>query len=269
MSGFLSGSQFGRKFAIRVGIFLTLTLGFPFIVYGLVVATGANRIGGAGGALAVVAGIYLKPVIIVAFLLSLILPCWRRMRSLGLPAYWGLIVPILFAADATYFMVLGAHWGVSFSLGIWRVNAPLFAISALFIGIAMAYAVSPSNDEPSGLGRFGRAGVVTAWLAIALLVVSLCLWVMGVWNFSIIWSMSSLPKGAPPFSPLYLAVSKVAGWLHMIKPFVCLALSGMVVWLTVVSRRSGGDGEISNPPGAGPSTVLASPNAPRTTFGRR
>ncbi|HEX7883695.1 MAG TPA: hypothetical protein VF499_13270, partial [Afipia sp.] len=155
--------------------------------------------------------------------------------------------------------------------GILRVNAPLFAISALFIGIAMAYAMSPSNDEPSGLGRFGNAGVVTAWLAIALLVFSLCLWGMGVWSFLIIWSMPSLPKGVPPFSPLYLAVSKVAGWFHMVKPFVCLAFSGMVVWLTVVSRRSGDDGEISNLPGkaTGPSAVLASPNAPRTTFGRR
>lgn len=268
MSGFLSGSQFGRKLAIRVGILLALTLGFPFIVYGLVVATGANQVSGAGGALAVVAGIYLIPVIIVVFLLSLILPCWRRMRSLGLPAYWGLIVPILFSADATYFTAVGAHWGVSFSLGIWRVNAPLFAILALFIGIAMAYAVPPSNDEPPGLGRFGRAGAVTGWLAIAALVIALCLWVMSAWIFSIIWSMSSLPKGMPPFSPFYRAVSKVAGWLFMMKPFVCLALSIMVVWLTALSRRSGGDGEMPGSSGRA-AAPLATPASPNAVFGRR
>jgi hypothetical protein len=89
MSGFLSGPQFGRKLAIRVGIFLALTLGFPFIVYGLVVATGASRVTGAVGALAVVAGVYLKPVIIGVFLISLVMPCWRRMRSLGLQPIGG------------------------------------------------------------------------------------------------------------------------------------------------------------------------------------
>ena len=42
MNRFMSGSQFGAKAGLRVGIFLALTLGFPFIVYGLVLATNAR-----------------------------------------------------------------------------------------------------------------------------------------------------------------------------------------------------------------------------------
>jgi hypothetical protein len=54
MGGYMSGSQFGVKAGWRVGIFLALTIGLPFIVYGLIVATGARRVGDASGALAVV-----------------------------------------------------------------------------------------------------------------------------------------------------------------------------------------------------------------------
>ena len=85
MGGYMSGSQFGAKAGWRVGIFLALTIGFPFIVYGLIVATGARGIGGASGAVAIVAGVYLKPVIILGFVISLLSPCWARMRNLGFP----------------------------------------------------------------------------------------------------------------------------------------------------------------------------------------
>jgi hypothetical protein len=111
MDRFMSGSQFGAKAGLRVGIFLALTLGFPFIVYGLVLATNARSVGGAAGALAVVAGIYLKPIIILGFLISLFSPCWRRMRSFGLPGLVGLLVPFLVLMDAMYFFGCGSALG--------------------------------------------------------------------------------------------------------------------------------------------------------------
>jgi hypothetical protein len=271
MSGFLSGPQFGRKLAIRVGIFLALTLGFPFIVYGLVIATGASRVAGAAGALAVVAGVYLKPVIIGVFLISLVMPCWRRMRSLGLPAYWGLIVPILIAADATYLLVLGTHWGVAFSLGIWRITAPFYALAALVMGLAMSFALPPSRDEPSGLARFGAAGDATKWLGLAVVAIALCLGAMNAWNFSRIWTMSSVPRVAPHFSPAYLMLSKASGWLYLAKPFVCVAFGVMIVWFTVMSRQDNDDGETPRKPGnSSESTVTLLPrNASPPVFGKR
>jgi hypothetical protein len=117
MGGYMTGSQFGVKVGWRVGIFLALTIGFPFIVYGLIVATGARGVGGASGALAVVAGTFLKPVIILGFVISLLSPCWQRMRSLGFPGFVGLLAPFLFLLDWPYFLAIGAHWG-AFSFGI-------------------------------------------------------------------------------------------------------------------------------------------------------
>src|SRR3954471_16610560 len=160
MRGFLSGSEFGAKVGWRVAIFIGLTLGFPFIMYGLIIVTNARSVGGASGALAVVAGLYLKPVILLVFLISLIGPCWRRMRSLGLAAAWGLFVPFLILMDGMYLTVLGAHWGVAFTLGIWTVNAPLFALTALAMLIAMSLASPPSDDSPSG--DFGSLGWICA-----------------------------------------------------------------------------------------------------------
>ena len=103
MGGYLTGSQFGVKVGWRVGIFLALTIGFPFIVYGLIVATGARGVGGASGALAVVAGVFLKPIIILGFVISLLSPCWQRMRSLGFPGFVGLLAPFLFSARLALF----------------------------------------------------------------------------------------------------------------------------------------------------------------------
>ena len=193
MGGYMTGSQFGVKVGWRVGIFLALTIGFPFIVYGLIVATGARGVGGASGALAVVAGTFLKPVIILGFVISLLSPCWQRMRSLGFPGFVGLLAPFLFLLDWPYFLAIGAHWGVAFSLGILVLNPPLFAMSALAMLIAMGVASPPDNRSPSqrAVGRIG--GV----LAIVLFVIALVstfpmLWVMGR-----IWLTSAGGKPAP------------------------------------------------------------------------
>ena len=154
MNRFMSGSQFAVKAGWRVGIFLALTIGFPFIVHGLILATNARSVGGAAGAVAVVAGVYLKPLIILGFLISLLAPCWRRMRSLGLPGMVGLVVPLLFLMDWPYLLIVGAHWGVAFSLGIWQVNLPLFALTGLAILVAMSVALASPDDGGNGQ-RFG------------------------------------------------------------------------------------------------------------------
>ena len=183
----MSGSQFGVKVGWRVGIFLALTIGFPFIVYGLIVATGARGVGGASGALAVVAGVYLKPVIILGFVISLLSPCWQRMRSLGFPGFVGLSRALSFPAGLALFPGCGAHWGVGFSLGILELNAPLFAMTALAMLIAMGVASPPDNRSPSqrAVGRIG--GV----LAIVLFVIALVSTFPMLWVMVRIWLTSA------------------------------------------------------------------------------
>jgi hypothetical protein len=248
MGRYMSGSQFGVKAGIRVGIFLALTLGFPFIVYGLILATGAGRVGGASGALAVVAGIYLKPVIVLVFLLSLISPCWKRMRSLGLPAALGLLVPFLFLMDAMYLMIIGTHWGVAFSLGVWSVNAPMFALSALAVLVAMSLAAPPPDGRTPG-EHLGIALWLGAIVTGALVVTALLTTGMAWWYMVRIWFMAPADLAAFAGRRAQFSLSmQLATWATMVKPFVCMAFCATIAFMTFLSRRAssgqtGGGGE--------------------------
>jgi hypothetical protein len=263
MGGYMSGSQFGVKAGWRVGIFLALTIGFPFIVYGLILATGAGRVGGASGALAVVAGVFVKPVIILGFVISLLSPCWQRMRSLGLPGFVGLLPPFLFLLDWPYFLVAGAHWGVAFSLGILKLNAPLFALTALAMLIAMALASPPDDGSPSQR----MAGRICGVLAIVLFVIALltggaALWVMVRALF--------IPLGGKPtlmFLPVTLTYPA-----FVLKPFVCAAFCVAMAAMAYLSRKeSSGDSPGGSETGGSPvmrSPPAGSPGSSRV-FGRR
>jgi hypothetical protein len=266
MGGYMSGSQFGVKAGLRVGIFLALTIGFPFIVYGLIVATGARGVGGASGALAVVAGVYLKPIFIVAFLISLLSPCWRRMRSLGLPGFVGLLAPFLFLMDWPYLLIVGTHWGVAFSLGIWKASAPLYAMIALAMLVAMVVA-SPSDDGSPG-ERFGLVGWICGILAILLVVVALLNWGSMVLMLASIWFR---PPGGRP-APMALP-ALVIYWSVLIKPFVCVAFCAVMALMTFMSRKEGsGHSPGGSETGGGPamqSSPAASPGSSRVAFGRR
>jgi hypothetical protein len=263
MGGFMTGSQFGVKAGWRVGIFVALTIGFPFIVYGLVLVTGARSVGGAVGALAVVAGVFLKPVFLLGFVISLCSPCWQRMRSLGFPGFLGLLAPLLFLFDWPYLLVAGTHWGVGFSLGILKLNAPLFAITALAMLIAMALASPPDDELPSQRIVVRICGVLAIVLfAIALLTGGASLLVMAK-----LWFMSPAGKPAGIFFPATLSYLAMA-----IKPFVCATFCMAMAALVVLSRKeNSGDAPGDSEPGGGPS-VRPPPSAPNTgaaVFGRR
>ena len=85
--------------AIRVALFAATVVGFPYILFAVGKLTGCASVGGACGAVALVASTALKPIFFVAFVFSLIGICMRRTRDAGLPAALGLIVPGLVLAD--------------------------------------------------------------------------------------------------------------------------------------------------------------------------
>lgn len=231
MACYMSGSQFGVKAGLRVAIFLALTLGFPFIVYGLVVATGARGVGGASGALAVVAGIYLKPLIVLVFLLSLISPCWKRMRTLGLPAALGLLVPFLFLLDAMYLTLVGTHWGVAFSLGVWTVKAPLFAMTGLAMLLAMTLA-SPPPDGRTPREHLGIALRIGTVATVALVATALLTAGAAWWLTISLWFTPLGSRPAPfPFPSL------IVKWAVVLKPFVGAGFCATIAFMTFLSRR--------------------------------
>ena len=263
MGGFMSGSQFGVKVGWRVGIFLALTIGFPFIVYGLILVTGARSVGGAVGAVAVVAGVFLKPVFLLGFAISLFAPCWQRMRSLGFPGFIGLLAPFLFLMDWPYLLVTGAHWGVGFSLGILNVKAPLFAMSALAMLIAMVVASPPDDRVPSQR----MAGWIGGVLAAVLLLIALVGSGTTLWFLFKIWFMPA--AGNPPSLMLPLKLSYLAG---VTQPFICSAFCMAIAAMAYLSsKESSGHSPGDSEPG-GPSLrppPLSSANSGAAAFGRR
>lgn len=231
MAGFVSGSEFGTKAGLRVAIFAGLTFGFPLIVYGLILTTNARSVGGASGALAAVAGIYLKPLIILIFLISLISPCRRRMHSLGLPPSWGLLVPFLFLMDSLFLTVLGAHWGTGFAIGALIVTAPWFALTALAMLVAMAFAapLGFSPEHPNG----GLLRICVG-LAVLLIVVSLATsdfvwWLMIMFN----------PRSLQP--SLFLGLAALGYWAQLLKPLVCFAFCVAMAAMAILSRKQAGN----------------------------
>ena len=183
------------------------------------------------------------------------------MRSLGFPGFFGLLAPLLFLLDWPYLLVAGAHWGVGFSLGILQLNAPLFAITALAMLIAMALASPPDDDLPSQRIVVRICGLLAiALFAIALLTGGASLWVMANLRF-----MSLGGKSAPIFFPATL------GYLAMaIKPFVCVAFCMAMAAMVYLSRKeSSGDSPGGSESGGGQLRSPPSASSGRAVFGQR
>jgi hypothetical protein len=77
----ISGGQYAQRLGMRLGAFVVITLAFPFFVYGMIKVTGAGGVGGASGALALVLGIYLKPIIYLGFAYSTLRLSLNRTRT--------------------------------------------------------------------------------------------------------------------------------------------------------------------------------------------
>lgn len=260
----LSGPDFAVKAGIRFGVFAALTLGFPFIVHGLLLVANTRSVAGASGALAVLAGLFLKPVIVLGFLLALIGPCWWRMRSLGMPGYVGLLPPLLMLMDAPFLVLAGAHWGMGFSLGIMRVSAPILALTGFAMLVAMSVAREPSvpDSEDNGTARSGAIGAVAIVLVVALIVIALFSVTREGWMTYLMWVSPAATNIHARLKPLL----RIEYYLFIAKPYVCIAFNAAMVWLVWQSRRGGADGVPPSQPVRSPSPPL-SPN--RTVFGLR
>jgi hypothetical protein len=99
-----SGKKFGWQTARRGAIFLMLMFVVPLALYA------ADKINDPQTDVTLTEAIRVTtatPVGFYAYLLlvlSLIRPIWKRMKSLCLPGYWGLTVPLLMLADLPYFV---------------------------------------------------------------------------------------------------------------------------------------------------------------------
>ena len=119
-------------------------LAFPFFIQLAVSITGPHSFG-SGGAVALLAGILLKPLFLLVILWLFMLPIGKRLRGLDMNFGWLLFAFMSFAASWQFLFSFGNFWGANFSAGILRTNAPYSLM--LFFGFILFISALPDKKE--------------------------------------------------------------------------------------------------------------------------
>lgn len=233
----------------RLGLFVAVTVAFPFALAGTLTASKCAGVGGACGALALVIGLYVKPIVFLVFLASLIGISLKRARDLGVPGAIGLLVPALLLADWQFATIVGAPWSVGFVLGgVFRV--PYHFLSALLC-IGFLCCAGPADE--SGQAASDRFGVVGK-LALSVSVVIAAVGLMRLGVFGMI--MAGGLKTA-------LRVLSVVAQANRIVPWAVLMQAGLLGYLLWQDRAPR-----NNTPRPTPK-VLPRSSFSRPVFGQR
>ncbi|MEP7239307.1 MAG: hypothetical protein ABI697_00335 [Devosia sp.] len=154
---------FALGILLRIGLFVAATLAFPFLLQGSVGSSNCSSVQGACGAVALLFAAAFKPLIFLAFLLSLPNLLARRLRHIGISPWWAAFVLLLIVADNQVLIYTGAPWSFAFSSGVLGLSRPDYLFEALALLIVMA--ILP--------GRDGRISVrILGWPAIAAIVLA-------------------------------------------------------------------------------------------------
>lgn len=253
MKQHISGGEYARAMAKRIAIFTVITFAFPYIVAGIVEISGARRVSGAGGAVAVVIGIFLKPLIYFIFTMSTIRISHRRAKTIGISATCGLCVPLLILCDLPFGITFGSFWGVGFSLGIMSRMLPFFLLTAVITAatLSLLKPVEASSDVPTSIEFtiWKSLLYLSSILAVIVLLPTLTSWTLGM--------------GAMQFN---LALMKVMFYLKnfLAYPYSLLAaFAAASVVLVLRSRRfTNGTGTDAGRPSREPEILFGNRSVP-------
>lgn len=248
-SKFMTRKEYAVAAGWRLGLFIAATVGFPFALFAVLKGSNCASIGGACGALALVIGLYVKPVIFIVFLGSMVAISVRRVRDLGLPAYLGLLVPALLVVDWQFATIVGAPWSVGFVLG-GLFSLPYHFLSALLCIAFLSCVGSAEGDADAPSDRFGLAGKIALALTCAILALGLMRFAV----FAII--MSGGLKAMLGMFKLIAYSTRLTPWAVLLQ----VVLFGYLIWQDR-SRRG-------NTPGPRRSEAPRTPLA-RPVFGQR
>jgi hypothetical protein len=224
-----SGKKFGWQVTRRGAVFLVLIFGVPLALYA------ADKIEDPRADVTLTEAIRLTtatPVGFYAYLLlvlSLIRPIWKRMKSLCLSGYWGLIVPFLMLADLPYFLAARSAGIFGVSISDLDGHLPLYLMTAIALVVAMTVAHPPPSSEGRRFG-FVSAGVVVlaVWILLGIaFIVGMAQWL------HFIQSLAPDEAPHPAFVPMLLGSS----WVSILNPYVCAVFVGLVAWYVVLSRQ--------------------------------
>ena len=179
MQGTISGVRYGRAWGLRLGLLLGFTFAFPFLVYALVHNSGASAIPGAAGALAVILGVYLKPLAYPLFAASIATISIARAKSAGMPGKIGAYIALLVLADLPFGIVFGSHWGVALASGLYGVQPPFSFVAALIAGVTLCLVRDPTGPMT---GRYSVAYRLWSWLLIFMMAIGLIEFLLHFWH---------------------------------------------------------------------------------------
>ena len=219
-TGYLNQRRFAYAAGVRIGLFIASLLAFPFALYGLTILTDCRSTGGACGAVGLVGAMAFKPLVAYLFVFSFFGISFRRSRDAGLPAWIGLVIPLLFAVDLNNLMVIGAPWSLAFSQGI-GTSWPRFAAQAL--ACVLILCLLPSREPTSGNSfPFGNAGKIAFALGLY------------ISFFNVLSALSRNHDLDPYMRPIWMMMPRIFGMAVL---YVKLAFLALMLWIAWTERR--------------------------------
>lgn len=164
-AGRLAPGPYTRAALIRIGLFVGATVAFPFVLYGIAQLSNCRSVGGACGAVGLVVAMFGKPPIYLIFIASFVGITVRRLRDMGLPVAFAVVVPVLMLADFSFGVTMGAPWSLGFVLGAmggWPRDLTAALICIAFLCVMPS---SPNSTEPR---HWGYTGTLALGLVIVL-----------------------------------------------------------------------------------------------------
>jgi hypothetical protein len=233
MSSEPSGGRFARRVGWRVLLFIAAMFGVPLALYGLDRFSGNDDVT-ISEAVKLTTGTWLGLLLYLAFAVSMVRPCWRRIAEIGLPRYYGLAIPLLMLLDLPFFVALrGTPFGVS--LGSPDGNVPIYLFTALGLAIAMMFAcLIPAAAWPQQR-RLGVAILVVLIIVLAEFAFSLG---MAKWAHVLHETLASDEAPSAAFVPLVYT----SYWLMWSNPLLCASLVALAGWWAVLTRQLTRDG---------------------------
>ncbi len=124
-----------RSFRWRIlflyGALALFVLGFPWLLKGLMQITDCQRVGGACGAVAALAGMYLRPLGVMAFLVGMGIAVYKRGRGVGVTGWWVVATILWIMGSSSFLTAVNNFWGANFGMGILFVNSPVLLVFLL------------------------------------------------------------------------------------------------------------------------------------------
>jgi uncharacterized membrane protein YhaH (DUF805 family) len=215
-NGVIDRGKFLWGSALRLGLFIASVVGFPFLLMAVVSVSGCKGIGGACGAVGLIAGTAFKPLAFILFVFSFCGISVRRARDAGMPGPVGLFIPLLFTSNYAFLIYAGAPWSVGFSAGVLFVTFPWASVLALYCILILC--VLPSRHRGGG-NPFGTAGWIAFGLG-ALIAANAALQFamtypgVGLWLLQLRWMLAYPARIAPYAMVAFAAVLVWMAWQY-------------------------------------------------------